>query len=107
MMRSNTPLPPYYAVIFSTLRTKNDTNEAETNALMNQLAGKQEGFLGMENACSDIGISISYWRNLEAIKTWKEHLAHKEAQEKGRPLWYRPYKVRISKVERAYEFLKK
>lgn len=106
-MLSNTPPPPYYAVIFSSLRTKNNDNYAETNALMNQLALKQDGFLGMEEARSEIGIAISYWSDLEAIKKWKENLAHKEAQEKGQQLWYSQYKVRIAKVEREYEFLKK
>ncbi|CAI8227188.1 MAG: Uncharacterised protein [Formosa sp. Hel1_33_131] len=106
-MLSNTPPPPYYAVIFSSLRTKNNDDYAETNALMNQLALKQDGFLGMEDASSDIGISISYWRDLAAIKKWKENLAHKDAQEKGRQLWYHQYKVRIANVEREYEFLKK
>ena len=106
-MLSNTPPPPYYAVIFSSLRTKNNDTYAETNALMNQLALKQDGFLGMEHASSEIGVSISYWSDLEAIKKWKENLAHKEAQEKGRQLWYSQYKVRIAKVEREYEFLKK
>ena len=106
-MLSNTPPPPYYAVIFSSLRTKNDDNYAKTNALMNELALKQDGFLGMEDARSDIGISISYWRDLDAIKKWKENLLHIEAQEKGRHLWYHQYKVRIAKVEREYEFLKK
>jgi heme-degrading monooxygenase HmoA len=106
-MLSNTPPPPYYAVIFSSLRTNNDNNYAETNAHMNQLALKQDGFLGMEDASSEISISISYWRDLEAIKTWKENLAHKDAQEKGRQLWYQQYKVRIAFVEHEYEFLKK
>ena len=106
-MLSNTPPPPYYAVIFSSLRTKNDQDYAETNTLMNRLALKQNGFLGMEDARSDLSISISYWRDLAAIKKWKENVLHIDAQEKGRQLWYHQYKVRIAKVEREYEFLKK
>ena len=71
-----------------------------------QLCIEQDGFLGMENAQSDIGITISYWSDLEAIKRWKEHLASK-AQREGQNRWYQHYKVRIAKVERDYEFLKK
>lgn len=106
-MISNTPHPPYYAVIFSSVRTNDNAGYAETNAFMNELALQQKGFLGMENASSDIGISISYWSNLEAIKKWKENLDHQKAQVEGQKTWYRQYKVRIAKVERDYDFLKK
>ena len=106
-MISNTPHPPYYAVIFSSVRTTDNAGYAETNAFMNELALQQKGFLGMENACSDIGISISYWSNLEAIKKWKENLDHQKAQVEGQKTWYRQYKVRIAKVERDYDFFKK
>jgi len=105
-MISNTPLPPYYAVIFSSLRTDNNAGYTETNALMNQLVIQQDGFLGMESAQSEIGVTISYWRDLAAIKTWKENLLHKDTQKKGQQLWYSHYKVRIAKVERDYEFQK-
>ncbi len=106
-MISNTPHPPYYAVIFSSIRTPNNAGYAETNALMNELALLQDGFLGMENASSEIGITISYWSNLEAIKHWKEDVDHQKAQIEGQKTWYRQYKVRIAKVERDYSFLKK
>ena len=105
-MISNTPLPPYYAVIFSSLRTDNNAGYTETNALMNQLVIQQDGFLGMESAQSEIGVTISYWRDLAAIKTWKENLLHKDTQKKGQQLWYSQYKVRIAKVKRDYEFQK-
>ena len=87
-MISNTPLPPYYAVIFSSLRTDNNAGYTETNALMNQLVIQQDGFLGMESAQSEIGVTISYWRDLAAIKTWKENLL-KESR-------YRGFKIVIS-----------
>jgi|TARA_B110000967_G_scaffold42852_1_gene42928 heme-degrading monooxygenase HmoA len=106
-MISNTPPPPYYAVIFSSVRTNDNEGYAEMNALMNELALQQDGFLGMENASSEIGISISYWRDVEAIKHWKENLDHQKAQREGQKRWYSQYKVRIAKVERDYDFLKK
>ena len=76
MMISRTPPPPYYAVIFSSVRTSDKEGYAETNALMNELAHQQDGFLGMETASSEIGITISYWSGMEAIKYWKENLDH-------------------------------
>ena len=106
-MISNTPPPPYYAVIFSSVRTADNEGYSEMNVLMNELALEKDGFLGMENASSEIGISISYWNDLEAIKRWKNNLEHQEAQAEGQKRWYKHYKVRIAKVERDYEFLKK
>ena len=105
-MIANTPQAPYYAVIFSAVRTSKNQGYAETNTFMNQLVTKQDGFLGMESAQSELGITISYWRDLEAIKTWKDDLDHKAAQIKGQKTWYSHYKVRIAKVEHDYEFIK-
>jgi heme-degrading monooxygenase HmoA len=68
------------------------------------LAKQQPGFLGIESARNDIGITVSYWQSLESIKKWKENLDHLTAQKKGREQWYSYYKVRVCKVERDYEF---
>ncbi|MDA9028609.1 antibiotic biosynthesis monooxygenase [Flavobacteriaceae bacterium] len=103
-MIANTPHPPYYAVIFSSIRSQNVEGYSEVNALMNQLVFKQDGFLGMEAVQSELGVTISYWRDLESIKRWKENLDHQDAQIKGRKTWYSHYKVRIAKVERDYAF---
>ncbi|MCL4168342.1 UNVERIFIED_CONTAM: hypothetical protein GTU68_014691 [Idotea baltica] len=71
---------------------------------MESLAKKQDGFLGIETAKDTIGITISYWESLEAIKSWKLHSDHLLAQKKGREEWYQWYHVRICKVEREYDF---
>ena len=47
-MIANTPKPPYYAVIFSSLRTKGDNGYGEMADLMVELAQKQNGFIGVE-----------------------------------------------------------
>lgn len=71
---------------------------------MLELAQKQDGFLGLESAREDVGITVSYWRDLDAIKSWREHADHSVAREKGREEWYKSFKTRIAKVEREYEF---
>jgi len=71
---------------------------------MIELALQQPGFLGVESAREDIGITVSYWRDLDAIKTWKAQVDHQLAQKLGREIWYSSYKVRIAKVERDYQF---
>ncbi|GAA4280068.1 antibiotic biosynthesis monooxygenase family protein [Gaetbulibacter aestuarii] len=104
-MLANTPEPPYYAVIFSSIRTENDDDGYNRMAvLMETLARQQPGFLGFESARHDTGITVSYWKDLESIKLWRAHAEHQIAQEKGKALWYREYKVRIAKVERDYDF---
>lgn len=105
-MIARTPVPPYYAVIFTSIRTEGDNDYTITADKMVELAQLQEGYLGIESARNDIGITVSYWKDLEAIKQWKMQLDHTEAREKGRITWYQQFKVRISKVERDYGFEK-
>jgi heme-degrading monooxygenase HmoA len=99
---ATTPRPPYYAVIFTSLRTAGDNGYREMADRMADLASKQPGFLGAESAREDVGITVSYWSDLASIKRWKDDIAHKEAQRLGREKWYRSFRIRISKVERDY-----
>jgi len=105
-MIANTPKPPYYAVIFSSMRTEIDDNYSEVADKMVELAKVQDGFLGIEFARIELGITVSYWRDLESIKKWKENTDHTFAREKGRKEWYSAFKTRIAKVERDYGFEK-
>jgi heme-degrading monooxygenase HmoA len=99
---AKTPRPPYYAVIFSSHRTAKLDGYAETAARMLELAAEQPGFLGVESVREDLGITISYWSDLESIKKWKAHAEHRVAQEMGKERWYSRYKTRIALVERDY-----
>ena len=105
-MISITPKPPYYAVIFSTLRTTVDEGYMETTQRMEALAKQQEGYLGLESARNKIGITVSYWKSLDAILKWRNNAEHTLAREKGKELWYKKYQLRICKVEREYGFEK-
>jgi heme-degrading monooxygenase HmoA len=97
-----TPKPPYYAVIFTSLRTEGDNGYGDMAAAMVELAAQQPGYLGIESAREDLGITVSYWSDLESIKNWKANVEHQQAQKSGREKWYSSFKVRISKVERDY-----
>jgi heme-degrading monooxygenase HmoA len=101
-MIAKTPEPPYYAVIFTSIRTKVDEGYALTADRMVEMAAQQPGFLGVESARNEIGITVSYWASLEDIRAWKQVGEHKTAQEAGRQRWYSAYKTRICKVERDY-----
>lgn len=103
-MIAKTPAPPYYAVIFTNLRTDADNGYAAMADLMDDLAQQQDGYLGMESVRDGLGITVSYWTSLEAIKNWKNNAAHRQAQQNGRTEWYKCYKTRVCKVERDYDF---
>ena len=100
---AKTPQPPYYAVIFSSLRSDIDEGYGETAARMVELAAQQPGFLGVESVRENLGITISYWSDLESIRHWKTQADHLQAQKMGRDKWYTEYKTRIALVERDYE----
>lgn len=99
---AETPRPPYYAVIFTSLRTDGDNGYADMASKMVELASRQPGFLGVESARDGVGITVSYWADLDSIKAWKANAEHREAQDLGRKQWYSAFKTRICKVERDY-----
>ncbi|MDO9552901.1 antibiotic biosynthesis monooxygenase [Rhodonellum sp.] len=100
---AKTPHPPYYAVIFTSHRTHIGGEEYLKMAeKMVSLAQKQPGYLGHESAREDLGITVSYWESLEAIRSWKMNGEHLIAQKMGREKWYSAFKTRICLVERDY-----
>ena len=101
---AETPRPPYYAVIFTSVRTAGDSGYNKTAQKMIALAQKQPGYLGMESAREELGITVSYWSDLESIKNWKANSEHLNAQKMGREKWYSSFKVRICRVERDLHF---
>ena len=104
---ARTPVPPYYAVIFT---SKRSGREPEAYAAMADrmfaLAREQPGYLGVETAhdADGVGITVSYWEDLEAIKAWKSQSEHLEAQREGQKTWYAAYELRVSRVEQSYGF---
>ncbi|MFT5916679.1 MAG: heme-degrading monooxygenase HmoA [Flammeovirgaceae bacterium] len=104
MSIAKTPETPYYAVIFTSIESENSEGYAEMADRMVELAQQQSGFLGIESAREQIGITVSYWETLEDIRNWKANSEHLFAQQKGRKEWYKAYKTRICKVERDYGF---
>jgi len=99
---ARTPSPPYYAVIFSSHRTEGDNGYDAMAGRMVELASQQPGFLGIESVRESLGITVSYWENLDAIRNWKQNAEHNEAQRLGHQQWYSGFRVRVAKVEREY-----
>lgn len=107
MPLARTPEPPYWAVIFTSLRTPvDDAGYAQTADEMEALAAQVPGYLGIESArgAEGLGITVSYWASEEAIAAWRRQGDHLAAQRAGRERWYRAYELRVARVERAYGF---
>jgi heme-degrading monooxygenase HmoA len=103
-MIAPTPDPPYFAVVFTSLRTEGDAGYEEAAARMEALAATQPGYLGIESArgADGLGITVSYWATEDAMRAWKRNAEHLVAQRRGREEWYRSFRVRVCRVERDY-----
>ena len=71
---------------------------------MEELAKLQGGYLGIESTRNEIGITVSYWKDIASITKWKNNIEHTEPRVKGRNKGYQHYQLRICKVERDYGF---
>ena len=93
-MIAQTPATPYYAVIFTSLRTDGDHGYEQAAERMVELARGADG----------LGITVSYWDSEAAILAWKHHPEHSAIRERGRSTWYSACHTRVCRVERAYFF---
>ena len=101
------PSPPYVAVIFSSLRMPGGAEEYGATAdRMVELARTMPGFLGVESVrgADGFGITVAYFTDEDAVRRWREHPEHREAQRRGRAEWYERFELRFCRVERAYGF---
>jgi heme-degrading monooxygenase HmoA len=100
------PDPPYYAVVFTSLRTPVDDGYTDTAKAMFELVRSQPGFLAADSVrgADGLGITVAYFRDEPAITAWRQHPDHTAAREQGREKWYSAYAIHIAKVERAYHW---
>jgi len=97
------PKPPYYASIFNYTLGEDLSGYAEMDELTLDLAIQTEGFLGYESHKSgNRGSFISYWKNLDAIDTWRKNTTHQHAKSSGKQKWYSYYHSMIARVESAH-----
>ena len=78
-----------------------------------ELAGKLrpeleaiDGFVSVERfqSVSNEGkyVSVSFWRDEEAVKTWREHARHRLAQAQGKREIFADFRIRVAEVVRDY-----
>lgn len=95
---------PYYAVIFSALKSDDQQGYDQAAQRMEVLSAAQPGYLGRVHAVTDEGVSVttSYWQDLASISAWKGQTEHFLVQQQGKKCWYDEYTIEIARVERAY-----
>ena len=97
--------PPYYAVVFSSVRRPSIPEYAAAGQRMTELTAAQPGFLGIEELNEgQRGITISYWADLDSIQAWKKNAEHQMAQAKGQKFWYERFELKVARVAKAYGF---
>jgi heme-degrading monooxygenase HmoA len=98
--------PPYYAAVFTTVRTQDQSGYSETSALMEDLVKDVPGFLGMDHAQTPggLGITVGYFRDAGALTEWRSNAEHRAAQKRGQAEWYQSYTLHVAKVERSHGF---
>ena len=82
---------------------------ADYKALAEGLAddvNRAEGFISIERfeSISNKGkfVSLSFWRDEESVRKWRNLQKHREAQKKGRGGIFESYRLRIAEVLRDY-----
>ena len=104
-------LPPggAIAVIFIALRTdEDDARYAAAAMRMEELAGTQPGYLGLDSARSGngLGVTVSYWADAACAKAWKANAEHAAVRDMGRERWYAHYRLIVASVDHAYSWSK-
>jgi heme-degrading monooxygenase HmoA len=65
-----------------------------------------DGFISVERFQSitepDKLLSLSFWRDDEAVKTWRNQQHHRASQAKGRSGIFADYRLRVAAVARDY-----
>jgi heme-degrading monooxygenase HmoA len=70
-----------------------------------------DGFISVERfqSLSDPKklLSLSFWRDEEAVKNWRNNSKHRESQMKGRTGIFKDYRLRIASVVRDYGMIER
>lgn len=92
-----------FAVIFKAKPGQQDDEYLKTVARMRELAFNKYGCLDFITATEgELELAISYWKDEESIKNWKDDAEHTLAQKAGRSNWYESYSVQIVEIKREY-----
>lgn len=75
-------------------------------ARLRPLLAEIDGFISIERfeSLTEPGkmLSLSYWRDEEAVQRWRNLEAHRRTQELGRKSLFADYRLRVAQVVRSY-----
>ena len=96
-----------FAVIFEMEPEKETAQEYfDLAAELRSELEKIDGFISVErfSSMNNEGkyLSVSFWRDENALDKWREHLGHRDAQEKGLRNIFQNYRIRVAEVIRDY-----
>lgn len=67
---------------------------------------KVDGFISVERfesvATPGKYVSISFWRDADAVRRWREVARHREAQDRGKAEIFADFRISVCEVERQY-----
>jgi len=67
---------------------------------------KIDGFISVERfesvATPGKYVSISFWRDEDAVRRWREHAGHEIAQARGKQEIFADFRISVAEVERQY-----
>lgn len=96
-----------YAVIFEV-----EPNDGQADryfglaATLRSELEKIDGFISVERfeSLTNKGkfVSLSFWRDEAAIKSWRTHLGHQMAQREGKESVFKDFRIRVAEVTRDY-----
>ena len=96
-----------YAVIFEVEpRPGREQDYLDLAAALRSDVETIEGFISVERfqslAKQNRLVSISYWRDADAVRRWREHTRHHMVQLQGRGAIFADYRITVAEVERQY-----
>ncbi len=90
---------PFYANIFSYVPSQSREGYAAADEATLREVEHINGFLGYEvTGTESRRIFISYWRDMDAVNTWRQNKTHQAAKSRGKE-WYAAYHSLLVKVE--------
>jgi heme-degrading monooxygenase HmoA len=95
------------AVIFEVeMKSGKEADYFDLAAKLRTELDKIDGFISVERfqSLSNEGkyVSISFWRDEEAVIRWREHAEHQLAQRRGKNEIFADVRIRVAKVIRDY-----
>ncbi len=98
--------PLIVVLFFSRLTPEAGEEYVATDQRLMEMARSAPGFVDAKSFTAADGerLTVVWWKDLETLRAWREDPVHREAQAKGRALWYRYYDMEVAEMVRESHF---